>query len=49
MKLYDIRLTIGRLLLKDDENIDDVIKKIESVIETSYNVLVDVDYTEQID
>ena len=49
MKIYDIRLTIDGLLLRDDENIDDVVKKIEGVIETSYKVLVDVDYVEEIE
>lgn len=49
MKIYDIRLTIDGLLLRDDENIDDVVKKIEGVIETSYPVRVDVDYVEEIE
>ena len=49
MKIYDIRLTIDGLLLRDDENIDDVVKKIEGVIETSYKVLVDVDYVEEVE
>lgn len=35
MKIYDLRLSIDRVILRDGENIDDLVKKIEGVVETS--------------
>ena len=49
MKLYDVRLTIDGLMLADDEDIDDIIKKIKDVVNTSHEILVDVDYVEHFD
>lgn len=46
MKIYDLRLSIDEVILGDGENIDDLIKKIEAVVETSYDIQVDVDYEE---
>ena len=46
MKICDVRLNIDGLILSDDENIEDIIKKIEAVVETSYPIVYDVDYVE---
>ena len=48
MKIYDLRLSIDGVILRDGENIDDLVKKIEDVVETSYDIQVDVDYEEEI-
>ena len=42
MKICDLRLSIDGVILRDGENIDDLIKKIEAVVETSYDIQVDV-------
>lgn len=48
MKIYDLRLSIDGVILRDGENIDDLVKKIEDVVETSYDIQVDVDYEGEI-
>ena len=48
MKICDLRLSIDGVILRDGENIDDLVKKIEAVVETSYDIQVDVNYEEEI-
>lgn len=49
MKLCDIRLTIDRVILTDDKNIDDLVKEIEAIIKSNYPIQVDVDHCEYFD
>ena len=47
MKVVDLKIQIDGLLLKDDETVEDYIKKIREITETSYEILYEVIYEEK--
>ena len=38
MKIIDLQLNIDGLILKDNETVDDLINKLETITDTSYDI-----------
>lgn len=46
MRIIDIQRDIDGLILKDDEDITDIISRIQSIVNTTYDIQYDVKYEE---
>lgn len=47
MKTIDLKLQIDGLLLKNDETVEDYVRKIQSMTESAYNIQYEILYEEE--